>query len=162
VIAALVALLLAAPGDTVRAAGAVLRVPLDTAQVVNFRTAVAPETVYVGQQATYELGVFIDESVRDRLRRMEALPPEMRGLMAYEPPASLTGFPMRAIGRRRYEAHVSLRAVFPLAAGRYAIAPARLVYAMPLSYSFFSREESFELRSDSTVIVAIDPRRARR
>ena len=157
-IAALLALLFAAPPDTgARAASAVLRAPLDTAQVVNFRTAVAPETVYVGQQATYELGVFIDESVRDRLRRMEALPPEMRGLMAYEPPASLTGFPMRAIGRRRYEAHVSLRAVFPLAAGRYAIAPARLVYAMPLSYSFFSREESFELRSDSTVIVAIDP-----
>jgi len=157
VIGALVALLLALPGDTGHAAGAVLKVPLDTAQVVNFRTAVSPETVYVGQQATYQLGVFIDESVRDRLRRMEALPPEMRGLMAYEPPASLTGFPMRAIGRRRYEAHVSLRAVFPLAAGRYAIAPARLVYAMPLSYSFFSREESFELRSDSTVIIAIDP-----
>lgn len=155
-IGALLLLLLGAGKDTVRSS-AVLRAPLDTAQVVNFRTAVAPETVFVGQQATYELGVFIDESVRDRLRRMEALPPEMRGLMAYEPPASLTGFPMRAIGRRRYEAHVSLRAVFPLAAGRYAIAPARLVYAMPLSYSFFSREESFELRSDSTVIIAIDP-----
>ena len=52
---------------------------------------------------------------------------------------------------------MSLRAVFPLAPGRYAIAPARLVYAMPLSYSFFSREESFELRSDSTVIIAIEP-----
>jgi tetratricopeptide (TPR) repeat protein len=143
--------------DTTHGRRAVVRVPLDTAQVVNFRTLVEPDTVYVGQQATYELGVFIDESVRDRLRRMEALPPELRGLMAYEPLTTLTGFPWRVVGRRRYEAHISLRAVFPLAAGRYAIAPARLVYAMPLSYSFFSREESFELRSDSTVIIAIEP-----
>ncbi len=143
--------------DTAQTRAAVARVPLDTAQLVNFRTLVQPETVYVGQQATYELGVFVDESVRDRLRRMEALPPELRGLMAYEPVATLTGFPLRTVARRRYEAHVSLRAIFPLAAGRYAIAPARLIYAMPLSYSFFSREESFELRSDSTVLIAIDP-----
>ena len=146
-----------AGGRDTTASSAVLRAPLDTALVVNFRSAVQPETVYVGQQATYELGVFVDASVRDRLRRMEAIPPEMRGLMAYEPPATLTGFPVRALGRRRYEAHLSLRAVFPIAAGRYVIAPARLAYAMPLSYSFFSREESFELRSDSTVIVAVDP-----
>jgi len=135
----------------------VTRAPLDTAQAVNFRVLVQPETLYVGQQATYQLGVFLDESVRDRLRRMEALAPEMRSMMAYEPPAPLSGFPMRAAAHHRYEAHVYQRPIFPLAAGRFAIPPARLVYALPLSYSFFSREESYELRSDSAVLVAIDP-----
>jgi hypothetical protein len=43
-----------------------------------------------------------------------------------------------------------------------AIPPARLLYAMPLSYSFFSREESFELRSDSAVVIALEPPQAGR
>ncbi len=150
-------LLAGAARDTLHRPAAVVRAPLDTAQVVNFRTMIEPDTVFVGQQATYEFGAFVDESVRDRLRRMEEVPPELRGVMAYEPPANMSGFPMAPVGRRRYEAHVSLRAIFPLAPGRYAVAPARLVYAMPLSYSFFSREESFELRSDSAVFIAIDP-----
>jgi tetratricopeptide (TPR) repeat protein len=152
-----IALFGGAARDTTRKPAAVVRMPLDTAQVVNFRTVIEPDTVYVGQQASYEFGAFVDESVRDRLRRMEEVPPELRGVMAYEPPATMSGFPMAPIGRRHYEAHVSLRAIFPLAPGRYAVAPARLVYAMPLSYSFFSREESFELRSDSAVLIAIDP-----
>jgi hypothetical protein len=91
------------------------------------------------------------------MRRMEAIAPEMRGMMAYEPPAPLSGFPTRIVGQHRYEAHVYQRAVFPLAAGRLAIPPARLVYAMPLTYSFFSHEETYELRSDSAIVVAIEP-----
>jgi tetratricopeptide (TPR) repeat protein len=49
------------------------------------------------------------------------------------------------------------RPVFPLSPGRLTIPPAHLSYAMPLSFSFFSREENFELPSDSVVIVAITP-----
>ena len=135
----------------------VTRVPIDTAAAVNFRVLVTPDTVYVGQQTTYELGVFLDASVRDRLRRMEAVAPEMRGMMAYDPPAPRDGFAMRTVGHRRYEPHVYERAIFPLSAGRFVIHPARLVYALPLSYSFFSREETYELRSDSVVVVALDP-----
>jgi hypothetical protein len=143
--------------DTGRAPAIVTRAPIDTSAPVNFRVLASPETVYVGQQATYELGVFLDASVRDRMRRMEAIAPEMRGMMAYEPPAPLSGFPTRIVGQHRYEAHVYQRAVFPLAAGRLAIPPARLVYAMPLTYSFFSHEETYELRSDSAIVVAIEP-----
>jgi tetratricopeptide (TPR) repeat protein len=140
----------------------VTRAQLDTSALVNFRVLVQPETVYVGQQANYQLGVFLDESVRDRMRSMEALAPEMRSMMAYEPPAPLAGFPLRNASGHRYEAHVYQRPIFPLSAGRVAIPPARLLYAMPLSYSFFSREESFELRSDSAVVVALEPPRAGR
>jgi tetratricopeptide (TPR) repeat protein len=140
----------------------VTRAQIDTSALVNFRVLVQPETVYVGQQANYQLGVFLDESVRDRMRSMEALAPEMRSMMAYEPPAPLAGFPLRNAAGHRYEAHVYQRPIFPLSSGRVAIPPARLLYAMPLSYSFFSREESFELRSDSAVVVALDPPRAGR
>ncbi|MDQ2768253.1 MAG: hypothetical protein M3Y30_13990 [Gemmatimonadota bacterium] len=140
----------------------VTRAQLDTSALVNFRVLVQPETVYVGQQANYQLGVFLDESVRDRMRSMEALAPEMRSMMAYEPPAPLAGFPLRNAQGHRYEAHVYQRPIFPLSAGRVAIPPARLLYAMPLSYSFFSREESFELRSDSAVVVALEPPQAGR
>ncbi len=130
---------------------------LDTTEDVNFRAMLHPDTVYVGEQVTYELGVFLDRSVRDRLRRMEAIAPEMRGMMAYDPPAPLSGFPARTIGAKRYIAHVYERAIFPLAPGRVVIPPARLVYAMPLSYSFFSREESFELQSDSVSVTVLEP-----
>ena len=140
----------------------VTRAQLDTSALVNFRVLVQPETVYVGQQANYQLGVFLDETVRDRMRSMEALAPEMRSMMAYEPPAPLAGFPLRIASGHRYEAHVYQRPIFPLSAGRVAIPPARLLYAMPLSYSFFSREESFELRSDSAVVVALEPPQAGR
>ncbi|HET7549939.1 MAG TPA: hypothetical protein VFK04_01535 [Gemmatimonadaceae bacterium] len=135
----------------------VSRAVIDTSQDVNFRALVRPDTVYVGEQVTYELGVFLERSVRDRLRRMEAIAPEMRGMMAYDPPAPISGFPARTIGQLRYIAHVYERAVFPLAPGRVVIPPARLVYAMPLSYSFFSREESFELQSDSVTVVVLEP-----
>ncbi|MBA2685794.1 MAG: BatD family protein [Gemmatimonadaceae bacterium] len=140
----------------------VTRAVLDTSALVNFRVLVQPETIYVGQQANYQLGVFLDETVRDRMRSMEALAPEMRSMMAYEPPAPLSGFPLRNAQGHRYEAHVYQRPIFPLSAGRVAIPPARLLYAMPLSYSFFSREESFELRSDSAVVIALEPPEAGR
>jgi hypothetical protein len=134
---------------------------LDTS-VINFRALVFPETVYVGQQATYQLGIFVDERVRDRVRHMEATAPEMRAMLAYDAPPPVSGLPMRSLGSREYEVHVYQRAIFPLAPGRLAIPPAHLSYAMPLSFSFFSREENFELRSDSAIVVAIEPPRAAR
>ena len=136
--------------DTVgRAPAIVTRAPIDTSAPVNFRVLATPDTVYVGQQATYELGVFLDGSVRDRMRRMEAIAPEMRGMMAYEPPAPLAGFPARVVAQHHYEAHVYQRAIFPLTAGRLAIPPARLVYAMPLTYSFFSHSRSPSLYAEA-------------
>lgn len=131
---------------------------LDTKQGVLLRAAVAPETVYVGQQATYQVAVFLDDDTRLRLRRNpEFVPPEPRGMLAYElqPPASSPG--IRIVNGKRYEAHVFQRAIFPLDAGRYVIPPAQLVYSLPLSASFFSREESHTVRADSVAVVALEP-----
>jgi hypothetical protein len=125
---------------------------------INFHALVVPETVYVGQQVTYQVGVFLDEAVRTRLRRNpEFLPPELRGLLAYELPAGRASLRDRPIAGKKWDVHVFQRAVFPLEAGRTDVPPAQLSYSLPLSLGFFSREESYTARSEPATIVGIAP-----
>lgn len=134
----------------------VTRSRLDRSRSVDFHAIVTPETVYVGQQSTYQLGVFIDQETRQRIRRNpEFVPPESQGMLSYDLPdrgSTLTG----VIGGRPYEVHVFRRALFALTPGRYAVPPARLTWALPQNPSFFSREESFAMRSESVTLVAIE------
>jgi tetratricopeptide (TPR) repeat protein len=124
---------------------------------VDFHALVVPETVYVGQQATYQLGVFLDQETRGRLRRNpEFIPPESRDMLAYDLPDRGGSISVNRDGRS-YEVHVFRRALFALTPGRYTIASARLAYTLPQGQSFFSREESFSLRSEPVTLVAIDP-----
>lgn len=136
----------------------VTRAKLDTSAAVNFRAIATPDTVYVGQQSMYQVGMFIDEAVRGQLRRNpDFFAPEMRSMLAYDLPIRHAMTPVKNVGARRYEAHVFQRAIFPLASGRYALPPAQLVYSLAYTPSFFSREETHELKTDSTIIVALDP-----
>ena len=138
-------------------APAITRNPvLDTLAPVQVRALVLPETVYVGQQATYQVAAFFARAVRDRVRRPEFFAPEMRGMLAYESPSDLPAYTVSSRGKS-FEAFVYQRAIFPVAAGRFTIPSARLTYALPLTPSFFSRDESYEARSDSIVVVAIEP-----
>jgi hypothetical protein len=135
----------------------IARARVDTSLEVNFRALSLPETVYVGQQANYEVAVFLNETVRDRLRRNPTFfPPDMQSMLAYDLPARADP-PRRQVGSHCYDALVYQRALFPLMPGRFSIPPAQLVYSLPLSASFFSREETHELQTDSTVIVAVEP-----
>jgi hypothetical protein len=135
----------------------VARARVDTSLEVSFRALTLPETVYVGQQANYEVAVFLNETVRERLRRNPTFfPPDMQSMLAYDLPTKGDP-PRRQVGSHCFDALIYQRALFPLMAGRFAIQPAQLVYSLPLSASFFSREESHEIQTDSTVIVAIDP-----
>lgn len=125
---------------------------------VAFHAVADPETVYVGQQATYQVGVFIDDEVRLRLRRNpEFIPPEPRSVLAYDLPGLGARDLFRSYGGRRYEVHVLQRAFFPLAPGRIEVPPARLLYSLPLNASFFSREESHTAQSEAVTIVALEP-----
>ncbi len=127
--------------------------PLQAQDGVGFRASLAPDTVYVGQQATYLLSVSLPSEVRQRLRRNPVfIPPEARAMLAYELPMA-KGDPTR----EGVEVHVFRRALFPLTPGRYEIAPSQLTYALPQSPSFFSREEERTLRSQPVLLVAIDP-----
>lgn len=135
----------------------VARARVDTSLAVNFRALTQPETVYVGQQANYEVAVFLNENVRERLRRNPTFfPPDIQSMLAYDLPSSGNP-PRRQVGSRCFDALVYQRALFPLLPGRFVIPPAQLVYSLPVSSSFFSREESRELQTDSAVIVAIAP-----
>jgi hypothetical protein len=135
----------------------VARARIDTSLEVSFRALTLPETVFVGQQANYEVAVFLNETVRERLRRNPTFfPPDMQSMLAYDLPVRGDP-PRRQVGSHCFDALVYQRALFPLMPGRFAIPPAQLVYALPLSSSFFSREETHEIETDSTVIVAVEP-----
>ena len=135
----------------------IARSRVDTSLDVNFRALTLPETVFVGQQANYEVAVFLNSVVRDRLRRNPTFfPPDMQSMLAYDMPV-LVNPPRRQVGSGCFDALVYQRALFPLMPGRFAIPPAQLVYSLPLSASFFSREETHELQTDSTIIVAVEP-----
>ena len=136
----------------------VARARVDTSLAVNFRALTLPETVFVGQQANYEVAVFLNETVRDRLRRNPTFfPPDMQSMLAYDLPVRARTRRDAQVGSHCFDALVYQRALFPLMPGRFAIPPAQLVYSLPLSASFFSREETHELQTDSTIIVAVEP-----
>ncbi len=120
---------------------------------VGFAAAIAPDTVYVGQQVTYSLTVRIPTEIRQRLRRNpEFVPPEPRAMLAYDLP--LTRDPATA---EEVEVHVYRRALFAITPGRYQIPAARLTYSLPQSPSFFSREEERTLRSAGVTFIAVEP-----
>jgi len=157
VIALAAALLLQAGAPQGPMPEVVTRSRLDPARGVDFHAVVTPETVYVGQQATYQLGVFLTPETRQRLRRNpEFVPPESRSMLSYDLAERNGGF-TGSISGRPYEVHVFRRALFPLTPGRYVIPQARLTYALPQSQSFFSREENFSLRSESVTLVVVEP-----
>ena len=136
----------------------VARARIATGASLDLRAALAPDTVYVGQQATYEVAVFLNATVRERLRRNPTFyPPEMQAMLAYDLPAPDRSQRLR-IGSQCFDALVYRRALFPLVPGRLVIPPAQLVYSTGLSASsLFSREESHELQTDSVTIVAVEP-----
>jgi hypothetical protein len=151
----------AAQDPTRPPAGVAGRAVLDPDDDIAFRAMAIPDTVWVGQQATYQVGVFLSDEIRGRLRRNPVfVPPELRSMLAFD--LASTNSPPRYAGQRRYEVHVFQRALFPLTSGIHAIPPARLEYALPLSTSFFAREESHSARTEALVVVARDPPQAGR
>ena len=119
---------------------------------IDFHAAVWPETLYVGQQATYQIAVFLEEVAVTRLRRNpDFLPPEYRGLLAYDV-GTTQGFPSRDIAGKRYSARVFQKALFPLASGKLGVPSPQLNYSLPQSSSYFSREESHVVKAESTTL----------
>jgi hypothetical protein len=84
----------------------VARARIDTSLEVNFRALTLPETVFVGQQANYEVAVFLNETVRDRLRRNPTFfPPDMQSMLAYDLPVRGEP-PRRQVGSHCFDALV--------------------------------------------------------
>ena len=126
---------------------------VDPRKPIDFHAAAYPETLYVGQQVTYQVAVLLNAEARARLRRNpEFLPPELRGLLAYEL-GTPTRVPPRVMQGGEYEAHVFQRALFPVAAGSLAVPAPQLTYGLPQSSSYFSREERYVVRAESAHLV---------
>lgn len=121
---------------------------------IDFHAAVFPDTVFEGQQVTYQVAVLLSDEARARLRRNpEFLPPELRGLLAYELGTPTRVAPRNYGGRYAYEAHVFQRALFPVSAGTVRVPAPQLTYSLPQSASYFSREDRFVVRAESAQLV---------
>ncbi len=129
------------------------RVQVNPRRPIDFHAAVMADSVFVGQQATYQVAVLLSPEARSRLRRNpEFLPPELRGLLAYELGTPTRVAPQSYAGAV-FEAHVFQRALFPVAAGVQVVPAPQLTYSLPQSSSYFSREERFVVRAESASFV---------
>ncbi|MCC6319149.1 MAG: BatD family protein [Gemmatimonadaceae bacterium] len=130
---------------------------LDPSREINFASGVWPARLYVGQQATYQIGIFLSEAMRSRLRsNPQFVPPDVRSMIAYDLPVPARLFQRREADRT-WDVHVFSRALFPLSPGTQVVPPARLTYSVPLSNSIFSREESHSARSAPQTLTVLEP-----
>ena len=132
---------------------------IDTSTDVVLRAIVAPDTVYVGEQANYQVGVFISPEAREKLRSNPSfIPPQLNQLMAYDFPAERARQPIRRrVGSQCYDVLVYERALFPLSAGRHDLAPADLSYSLAIGAGFFAGSERRETKSEWVTVTAVEP-----
>ena len=149
-----IATIFSAPSLTCAQEPAILkRALIDANKPIDFHALVFPETVYVGQQATYQLAVYLEDVAMTRLRRNpEFLPPEYRAFLAYDISVPQV-FPSREAAGKRYSARIFQKALFPLASGNLGVSSPQLSYMLPQSASYFSREESHVVKAESTSLV---------
>jgi len=119
------------------------------------------DSVLVGQQLDVIAAAWFPRELRVRLRQAPILTLQTpEGVWSYPGAAPSEVAVSRLVRGRWMDVFVAHQAVFPLAPGRIVIPPALVEYAVPATFSFFSREDRFSLRSD-TVPVAVLPLPAR-
>jgi len=117
---------------------------------------VPSDTVYTGQQVDLIAAAWIPRELGERMRRpplLTLVTPE--GVWAYPVVPSSGAALARQVAGRSMDLFIAHQIVFPLAPGRLIIPPASVEYALPVTFSFFSREERYTLRSDSLSIVVL-------
>jgi hypothetical protein len=117
---------------------------------------VAEDTVFVGQQVDLVAAAWVPRELRERMRRAPLLTlVTPAGVWAY-PAATGSGVAAsRQVGGRWMDLFVAHQVVFPLATGRLLVPPATVEFAVPVTFSFFSREERYALRSDSLALTVL-------
>lgn len=112
------------------------------------------DSVYAAQQLDIVAIAWFPRELRLRLRR----PP----VVGFRTPDGVWAYPLFASGEvatsrrvrgRWFDAFVAHQVAFPIQAGRVVVEPATADFAMPVSYSFFSREDRYTLRSDSLGVI---------
>ncbi|MGH7568527.1 MAG: BatD family protein [Gemmatimonadales bacterium] len=121
---------------------------------------VPADTVWPGQQVDLVVAAWFPRELRSRLRRAPMLQlPTPEGVWAYPqaaPTGVATSLRVRIGGEEQWmDVFVAHQIVFPLLPGRLVVPPAAVEYAVPVSFSFFSREDRYTLRSDSVAITVL-------
>ena len=130
--------------------------PPRRADDVKLTVIVPDDTVLVGQQVDLIAAAWVPRDLRERMRRVPVLAlttPE--GVWAYPPTTPSGVAAARQVGGRWMDLFITHQIVFPLAPGRITVPPASVDYAVPVTFSFFSREERYTVRSDSLGVVVL-------
>ena len=117
---------------------------------------VPSDTVFAGQQVDLIAAAWIPRDLGERMRRpplLTLVTPE--GVWAYPTAASSGAALSRQVNGRWMDLFIAHQVVFPLVSGRLIVPPASVEYALPVTFSFFSREERYTLRSDSIAITVL-------
>jgi hypothetical protein len=121
---------------------------------VALRVLVPRDSVLIGQQLDVVAAAWFPRELRARLRRAPILSLQTpEGVWSYPGAAPSDVAASRLVGGRSMDLFVAHEALFPLTAGRIVIPPATLDYAVPTTFSFFSREDRYALRSDSVAVT---------
>ena len=115
--------------------------------------SMSPDTVYVGQQSTLVGEVLLSPELQMRLTRPPSYDAPAPSDFWIQELASEPGTDFRVINGQRFVAQRFYRAYFPLTAGKYAFAPARVTYEARQGFLF--APQSFELRSESPKLVVL-------
>ncbi len=120
-------------------------------------TVILPgDTVLVGQQLDVIVAAWFPRDLRTRLRRLPLLSVQTPGGVWSYPDAAPTEVAASRLVRSRWmDLFLAHQMVFPLAPGRIVIPPASLDYAVPVTFSFFSREDRYSLKSDSVPVTVL-------
>ena len=120
-------------------------------------TVIVPgDSVLVGQQVDVIAAAWFPREVRERLRRAPILTMQTpEGVWAYPGAAPTAVAASRLVRGRWMDLFVAHQAVFPLTRGLIVIPPAVVDYAVPVSFSFFSHEDRYSLRSDTVSLTAL-------
>lgn len=123
---------------------------------VIFQTRAVPDTVYVGQQVTYEATTLVDDVARTRLRaNPNYTPSDVSGATVYDFPFDMSRVDDVTVGGTHYRRFVFRRALFPLAPGRLVIPPSTLQYTLPEVDGYFAPMRTTTVTSDSAVVIAV-------
>jgi hypothetical protein len=130
--------------------------PPDSAQRVTVSVLIPRRPVLAGQQVDLVAAAWFPRDLRLRLRR----PPVITlrtpdGVWAY--PQAVPGdvAASRLVRGRWLDLFVAHQVVFPLQPGRIAVPPAAVDFALPVTYSFFSREDRYTFQSDSAFLAVV-------
>ena len=120
-------------------------------------TVIIPgDSALVGQQLDVIAAAWFPRELRARLRRPPILTLQTpEGVWAYPGAAPSDVATSRLVRGRWMDLFAAHQAVFPLTPGRLVIPPAAVEYAVPVTFSFFSREDRYSLRSDSVPVTVL-------